>query len=297
MRNDRAIPGVIETVLARGGTTARINGARLQVVRGRTTWTVPLRACRSADLTADGSVRVELSGSPDGATHGLGAAVELPSPNPRAAEAFLGQLAAALAATEPAADGHGLVRVETRAGLLGRTTRHRNRIETIVLRLGLYVPALFVLGWLSPQDREGAVISLTVAGVCGAVGGFVLLRVARRVRSLWLLRGRGIGVVGQVTGFVRIWDKGAHLWQFSKVTYTTMDGQRMTDVVSVVTAWGFSKTTFPGAAVELNYDPERPTRASRPLTVGFAFRTLLLATAGAVPAWVFVLCVSENLPF
>ncbi|GGL87889.1 hypothetical protein GCM10010129_34670 [Streptomyces fumigatiscleroticus] len=39
-----------ETVLRAGGTTARFNGARLRIVRGRTAWTVPLlQALRSAD--------------------------------------------------------------------------------------------------------------------------------------------------------------------------------------------------------------------------------------------------------
>ncbi|GAA4325832.1 hypothetical protein GCM10023086_53130 [Streptomyces venetus] len=44
----------------------------------------------------------------------------------------------------------------------------------------------------------------------------------RRVRSLWLPGERGIGVVGRVTGYVHMWDKGGHLWVFSRMTFTTV---------------------------------------------------------------------------
>ncbi|MFF1651089.1 hypothetical protein [Streptomyces sp. NPDC058240] len=69
----------------------------------------------------------------------------------------------------------------------------------------------------------------------------------------------------------------------------------MRDIPSVVTVWGLSDQAYSGQ-VELSYDPEHPTRASRPLTVGFAFRTVLFASAAAIPATGFVICVLENLP-
>lgn len=283
-------------MLAAGGTTARFNGARLRIVRGRTTWTVPVRAVRSAALTPAGAVRITISGAPDqAAQHGLGQAVELRAPNASAAAAFLEKMTAALARTRPAADGHALVRVETRP---------RRRLELgprgqAVVRIARVVPPyallLVLLGLLSPLDGGTAAASLIVGGVAGLIGGVPLWRVVRRVRSLWLLRRRGIGVVGEVTGYVHIWDKGAHVWVFSRMTFTTLDGQLMRDIPSVVTVWGFSDQAYSGQ-VELSYDPEHPTRASRPPTVGFALRTLLLASAATLPATVFVLSVLENLP-
>lgn len=284
-------------MLAAGGTTARFNGARLRIVRGRTIWTLPVRALRSAELTPTGAVRITISGaSGQAAQHGLGLAVELQAPNARAAAAFLAQLTAALATTEPAADGHALVRVETqpqRQLQLGPRAQQAVRIAYV---LPPYALLLFLLGLFSPLDRGTAAGTLTVGGVMGLVGGIPLWRVARRVLSLWLLRKRGVGVVGKVTGYVHIWDKGAHLWIFSRMTFTTLDGQRMRDIPSVVTVWGLSDQAYSGQ-VELSYDPEHPTRASRPLTVGFAFRTLLLASVAAIPATAFVICVLENLPF
>ncbi|MGK5638330.1 hypothetical protein ACSNOK_08455 [Streptomyces sp. URMC 126] len=63
-----------------------------------------------------------------------------------------------------------------------------------------------------------------------------------------------------------------------------------------MTAWGSSPAAYEGR-VELVYDPEDPRRASRPLTVGFAFRTLLLAAVALVPTLVFLSCVRSNLPW
>ncbi|MGW3498624.1 hypothetical protein [Streptomyces sp. NPDC001020] len=297
MTSGRPISGASpETVLTGGGTTARFNGSQLRIVRGRTTWTLPVRALASAELTTSGAVWIEINGTPNQAEHGLGQAVELRAPNAHAAEAFLAQLTAALAATEPAADGHALVQVERKTkqspwqGALGR------RAKAIVFLLAPYVLLLLLLGWVSPLDGAEAGVSLGVGGALGLAGGFTLWRVGRRAHSLWLLRKRGIGVVGKVTGYVKIWDKGVHYWQFSKMKFTTVDGQHMWDVPSVVTTWAFSKHADTGQSVELNYDPERPNRASRPLTIGFVLRTLLLAAVGAVPATGFATCILANLP-
>ncbi|MCG0067718.1 hypothetical protein L0F81_31370 [Streptomyces tricolor] len=286
-----------ETMLSAGGTTARFDGVRLQVVRGRTTWTLPVRALRSAEATPAGGLRIRISGPPGHAAgHGLGASVELRAPNARSAQAFLAQLTAALAATEPVADGHALVRVERRQPPrreLGPRARAVVRIARVVPVYGL---VLFLLGLVSPLDAGTAAATLVAGGVLGLAGGVPLWRAARRVRSLWLLRRRGVGVVGEVTGYVRIWDKGGHLWVFSRMSFTTLDGQRMRDVPSVVTVWGFADRAYAGP-VDLVYDPEHPARASRPLTVGFAFRTLLLAAVAALPAAGSVACVLPNLPF
>lgn len=102
-------------------------------------------------------------------------------------------------------------------------------------------------------------------------------------------------MVGRVTGSVHIWDRGGHYWVFSRMTFTTIDGRRMVDIPSVVTVWGLSDGAHKGP-VELSYDPENPARASRPPTIGFAFRTLALATAAAFPTWGFLQILLANLP-
>ncbi len=298
MSNGRAKSGAPETVLAGGGTTARFDGSRLRIVRGRTTWTLPLTALKSAELSASGAVRIEISGAPGEARHGLGPAVDLRAPNSHAAKAFLGQLTTALAAAGPrAADGHALVRMTTqtrRPLTLGAGGLRAVKISTPLL---LYALLLFVLGLASPREEAGITLTtLGVGGVLGLVGGILLWRVGRRVRSLWLLRKRGVGVVGEVTGYVRIWTRGGHLWKFSRMDFTTVDGHRMRDVPSVVTTWGLSDNAWGGAQVELNYDPANPLRASRHLTIGFVFRTLLLAAVATVPTTVSALCILVNLP-
>ncbi|MEE1751955.1 hypothetical protein [Streptomyces sp. SP18CS02] len=284
-----------ETVLTGGGTTARFDGQRLLVVRGRTTWTLPVRAIASAAAGSGGTVRVEISGDPGRAQHGLGRVLDLPAANARAAEAFLGQLTAALATTVPAASGHALIRTHTQppsSYALGPGGRR-------ALRVGFYTAGyallLSLLGWVSPLEGTLAAVSLSVAGLLGLVAGAAVWRIARRVRSLWLLRRRGVGVVGKANGFVRIWDKGAHLWIFSKLTFTTVEGREMRDVPSVVSVWGLSGEAVTGR-VDLVYDPEDPARASRPLTVAFALRTALLTAVGLVPLAGAAVCVIPNLP-
>jgi hypothetical protein len=91
--------GAPETVLAGGGGTARFDGARLRIVRGRTTWTVPVEVLAAAEVTPRGAVRIVLGGTREDAAragHGLGTAVELPAPDVRAAEAFRRSVAVAL---------------------------------------------------------------------------------------------------------------------------------------------------------------------------------------------------------
>ncbi|MEV6329381.1 DUF3592 domain-containing protein [Streptomyces sp. NPDC051909] len=225
----------------------------------------------------------------------LGSAVELPTPNAHAAKAFLGQLTAALAAFEPAADGHALVQVGAVPRQSPRPGTRGRQAVAIALLLVLYAVPLVALGRVSPLKAGAAAFSLSAGGVLGLVGGFMLWRMGRRVRSLWLLRRRGIGVVGKVTGEVQHFDKGGPLWIISKLAFTTVDGQRMRDVRSVVSVWFLAAETV-GSQVELRYDPEHPDRAGRPLTVGFAFRTLLVAAVALVPGAAFALCVLVNLP-
>ncbi|GAA2832588.1 hypothetical protein GCM10010441_66500 [Kitasatospora paracochleata] len=286
-----------ELVISGRGATTRFDGSRLRIVRGRTTWTVPVQAVRSAAATSDGGVRVELTGHLSGAVHGLGEAFELAAANERAARAFLERLTAALAGVRPAEDGHALVRVEREQALPPAEANPLvQRAVVIGFLLLAYGTLLYLLAKVSPLDPATAQNDMVSGGPLALGGGIVLWRVGRRLRSMWLLRRRGIGVVGEVTGYVKIWTKGGHLWEFSKMSFTTIDGRRMKDVHSVVTVWGLSDAAVTGRPVELSYDPERPTRASRALTPGFVVRTLVLAAAGAIPLWESARFLVPNLP-
>ncbi|MFD7550119.1 hypothetical protein [Streptomyces sp. NPDC059816] len=276
-----------ETVLVHDGTTARFDGARLLIVRQRTTWTIPVRALRSTDLRSDGTVRVEISGPADAAEHGLDPVLELRGPNRRAAEAFFEQLRPAIARAATRSNGHALVdrydASETRREL-SPGVRRALRITGLLL---LYYAVLVVTDWFVTRTLWLTMVLTFVSGTAGIGGGTALWRVGRRFRSLWLLRRRGITVVGTATGRVRIWSDGLHLWEFSLMDFTTVDGRRMKGVHSVVTVWCLSEAAR--GPVELTYDPEHPARASRRPTVGFVGRTLLLAVVGLVASGAFVL--------
>ncbi|MFJ2739223.1 hypothetical protein ACIO3O_06100 [Streptomyces sp. NPDC087440] len=275
--------GTPEVVLTDRGGTARFDGARVQLVRGPSTWHIPVRALHTAELTGDGRVRIALAeGSGD---HGLGTEVLLPAASPVASEAFADRLHRAIRAAGPA-DGPVRVRREIAAPCSWgpRNLGRRARLLVQYAGLALLLAPLFLLAGLLAPPVDGLFYRLAATELAMLTGSIVLWRVGQRVRSLWLLRLRGIGVVGEVIGYVHIWDRGGHLWEFSKLAYTTLDGQYHRGVPSVVTVWGLSDKV--SGKVDLLYDPQRPTRASRPLTVGFAFRTLLLAAVGAVPAFV-----------
>ncbi|MFF2504157.1 DUF3592 domain-containing protein [Streptomyces sp. NPDC058067] len=299
MPNHRASSGAPETVLVRGGTTARFDGSRLLIVRGRTTWTVPVEALAFAELAADNVVRIEIggvAGDTPPPVQELGQSVELGATNARAAQAFHEQVSAAMARVRRAEDGRALVRMERESPGSFTLSPVGRRVAMVSCGIAVYALLLAALGAVGPLERGDAVASLILGGVAGLVGAGVLWRVGRRVRSLWLLRRRGIGVVGQVTGFVKIWAKGGHLWEFSRMRFRTVDKQYMQDVPSVVTIWAFKQGASSGRAVDLIYDPKKPSRASRPLTVGFAFRTLVFAVPGVLLVAYFSVSVWLNLP-
>ncbi|GAA2223845.1 hypothetical protein GCM10010232_05600 [Streptomyces amakusaensis] len=267
------------TVLARGGTTARFDGEHLTVARERSTWTVPVRALDSADLSADGTIRLTISGPADAATHGLGPLITLRGPNRSAVEAFFGRLGPAVARTPSAPDGHALIDHHVRRqAARARPGPARRKGLTVTGLLLLHHLLLTVIGLLALGDLGPAVLAVIALGTPGLGGTVILWRAGRRFRSLWLLRRRGIGVVGKCTGHVFM-SKDPHLWVFSTMDFTTADGRRMTHVPSVVSIRRLSNN--PLGQVELSYDPEHPSRASRPLTAGFIVRTLILAVPGA----------------
>jgi hypothetical protein len=162
---------------------------------------------------------------------------------------------------------------------------------------------LVVVGMRDPYRPEDANVGIALfhgmffsmfIGPIGLVGGAFLWQAGQRLHSLFVLRTRGISVVGTVSGYVRIWKKGSHHWKFSKLSFTTFDGQEMWNVPSVVSIWDFGRGRAQarvGAPVDVTYDPLDPTRASRPVSAGFLVRTLLVAAVGLVVMAFFVAAV------
>ncbi|MEU5216331.1 DUF3592 domain-containing protein [Streptomyces sp. NPDC020807] len=283
----------MESSLSGRGISARFNGARLSVVRDGTTWTIPLRAIAYVGGAADrAEVRIAISG-PDsgGARHGLGGSVVLAGPNRHAATAFADHVRASLAGVEPAEDGHALVTVERPPLATLPTGDKSSRAVLIGFLVCLYVGALWAVGATGPRPAGQAVASLTVGGALLALGAVGLWRVARRFRNSRILRTRGIGVVGQVDGYLRIWTSGGHTWVFPHLSYTTADGRRFEGVTSAVSAgWDVrtAKTT------EVLYDSADPRRAGVPPTAGFLARSTVLGLVSLFPLLLGLLAILMN---
>jgi len=273
MSDKRGPSQVPEIVLVSGRTSARFDGSRLLITRGRTSWTLPVKALSAAKLRARGTVVIAISGPAAAARHGLGPAVALRAPNARAARAFASAVSRALPA-RPAEDGHALVEVHTgpRRRYLP-TPRRPSRTTVITSALGAYVLLLAAWARFGPPPAG----SVVVGGVLLPIGLFTLWRTALRLRSLWLLRVRGI----RVTGTALETDEQA-LWTFPPLRFTTVDGRRMKDIISVTsTLLCFTPLFYEDQDVEVVYDPEHPERAGLPVSFGFVLRTLFLIAAGA----------------
>lgn len=78
MSDKRGPSQVPEIVLVSGRTSARFDGSRLLITRGRTSWTLPVKALSAAKLRARGTVVIAISGPAAAARHGLGP----PGPSP-----------------------------------------------------------------------------------------------------------------------------------------------------------------------------------------------------------------------
>ncbi|MFI1207627.1 hypothetical protein ACH4UV_08470 [Streptomyces sp. NPDC020802] len=275
MSDGRARTGAPEVVLAGGGTTARFDGQRLRIVRGTTTWTMPVRAVRAAESTPGGGVRIELSGDPgDGraARHGLGAGVSIPSRNAHAARAFTEQLQRALSTTATAADGHALVLVHTRQRVPSPRVRRLAAIGAAVLA---YAAVLGAVGWRGP---EGAGIALAVTGWMGPAGaGLLFFCWVRLIRDLVALRRRGITVSGRGEGTVRGF--GGNVFYFRRLGYRTVDGEEFTRVES---RGSVGVGTLGVGPVDVTYDPLDPRTATGPLSFHHVAVTLFLVLMGLV---------------
>jgi len=102
-----------------------------------------------------------------------------------------------------------------------------------------------------------------------------------------------VGVVGKVTGEVHVHMKGT-LFVFPKLTFETVRGREMRDVVSVVSV--FVVRLSWGSSVDVLYDPENPALVSRPFTVTFLLRPALSLAVGMAALLIFAFVVLINLP-
>ncbi|MEV0646587.1 hypothetical protein AB0I28_15115 [Phytomonospora sp. NPDC050363] len=281
------MPTAREVALVSRRLTARFDGRRLRVTAGRTSWTVPVGAIASAEPTSDGTVRVVFSGRAAHSTHGLGDGVDLPAGT---ADVFARVLRDVVATSTPAADGHALItRTEDPSWLTGRYGR-------LVTTWGLFVLGGLSVLLLQPLAgsvrRDDAVGLVAVIALTGAAGGFLLWRVVRRVRSLLILRRRGVEALGVSVRDHAVGGWGA-LFTFPVMDFRTVDGHLWRGVVSVASAWSFRARR---REVALVYDPLDPRRASRPFGPFFLLRTLVLAVPAVALLYAAGLCVYTNLP-
>jgi hypothetical protein len=264
--------GAPEVVLSGGGVTARFDGRRLLLVQGATTWTVPVRAVRSAELLSGGEVRIELSGDAEGAQHGLGAGVSIPCRNAHAAKAFTNRLQRALRASDTVADGHALVLVETRQHGTSPLTHKGIKIGTAVLA---YAAVLVIIGRYGAGEA-GA--ELGVFGVLGAAGLALLYFCwVRLIRDILVLRRRGITVSGHSEGTVAGF--GGNVFYFRVLSYRTLEGMSFKEVKSRGSVSGRTSGIGP---VDVTYDPLKPSTATGPLSFNHVWWTLFLVVTGLV---------------
>ncbi|MEU5884033.1 DUF3592 domain-containing protein [Spirillospora sp. NPDC047279] len=266
----------VEVVLSGRNTSARFDGSRLRVTRGRTTWTVPVQAVRGAGLLQDRSVRVELDAEVD--ERGLGRTVTLPYRNAAAALAFVERLQGALGP----ATGSPQVTVETSVRRLSLRQRRTLQIGGAVLA---YLLALVALGVLR---SDLATLLITSWFAPAGVGVLYLCRTFM-IRDVRALRRRGVTVAGRSEGTVRAF--GGNLFYHHLLTFRTADGRNLQRVRSRGTVSSFEKG---GRPLDVTYDPGDPRVATGPLTLSHALWTVVVAVFGLVLllSWIVVLVVA-----
>ena len=274
-------------VLAASGTTTSFVGDSIRIVRGGRVWTVPLLALRSVDFAPTGEVRLHIGGEPRTAKHGLGPTVLLPTPNRRVALVFVAEVRAFLATHDAVPDGQALIRVENRRGR-PRMDSNTAMVVKLIAALAVYLPLLTIVAWLPRENSDDVLRTVLLGGWAGGFGAYALWRVVMwRIRSMLILRGRGIGVTGEIGGTTRF-GSGAHIWMFPRLDFTTVDGRTMRGVTSVASANDWSARNGLGERITVVYDPENPELASGPFTIGYLLRTVVFGLSGVVALWIFI---------
>ncbi|MFH8410264.1 DUF3592 domain-containing protein [Streptomyces sp. NPDC018019] len=281
--------GRIPEVVLRGrGIVFRLEGYVVRVVRGRTTWTVPLAAIQRVEYTG-GRVRLELLG--DGVE---GGSFMLTTRNTVAADAFVQQLRTALTRVSTAEQRPTQVVVEV-------ARRRRWRLPGNP-QFWLFGPGLVAyLAFSSVAVNRGAeegIGDLVGFIMVGCPWGWLLLIWGWRdvVRDALILRRRGITVSGSIRDYdLRRVSEDSVKWH-PVYQFRTLEGERCV----VTQAVGHARKGRTGQ-VDVTYDPLSPTRVRgarrRRLAVcGFLmmFFGVLSVVLMVIPLWLFVCRLLEG---
>ncbi|GAB3209161.1 hypothetical protein GCM10027294_22440 [Marinactinospora endophytica] len=275
-----------EIVVSGRGFTARFDGERLRLVRGRNTWTVPVRAMRLVTVDADTTVRIGLSGDGRAARHGLGAEIVLSCRSANAAAAFAGSLQRALRARGTVADGHAPVEVETRERATDPRHRRRARVAGAV---AVYVALLVALGAFSGDPGTAWLVLGPISWTGPAGVGLVWFCWVWLVRDLVVLRRRGVTVAGHCDRVTRAF--GGNVLYTPVLSYRTVEGRSLSQVRSR----GFASASMwleGSGPVDVTYDPLDPARASIPLSRTHLGWTVFMVVLGVVLILVWVIGVT-----
>ncbi|MFH8411035.1 DUF3592 domain-containing protein [Streptomyces sp. NPDC018019] len=274
--------GRIPEVVLRGrGVVFRLEAYVMRVVRGRTTWTVPLTAIDRVAYT-QGRVLLELSG--DAVQDG---AFTLITRNATAADAFVQQVRTAL--TRLPATGQGPTHVVREDA--GRRWRLPSLSAGAKIALGI-VP---YLAFSAIAVEEGAKAGLgDLVGFTMAYGpaGWLMLYFGwtEVVRDALILRRRGITVPGRIRDYE--WRRiGEDSGEWHPVyEFRTLEGQRL-----VVTQTAGHAHKGGRSLVDVTYDPLSPTRVRGLRDKGLTIRGTVLTFFGVlsvllmlIPLWLVI---------
>lgn len=255
-------------VLKGRGGVMRLEGGEVRVVRGRTTWRIPLRAVgavESDDLT---SVRLRISGD----TSGDGFRVS--SGNRNAVSAFALGLRQALEGITPVEDGAALVTT----GLTPRAPfAPTPRAARVGIGAGGYLLLLILLFTVVDAPDQLRWLTATAFLLPGGAG---LLVVAWKffLRDPWILRRRGVTVPGEI---VRYRTSSKQQAMNPVLRFTTAGGVTVTHESSVTVLMRSRNLE-----VDVTYDPQEPSRARGGRAPAHLGVGLILTAVGATAAFV-----------
>ncbi|MFK8843695.1 DUF3592 domain-containing protein [Streptomyces sp. Ac-502] len=275
----RRIP---EMVLRGRGIVFRLETYVVRVVRGRTTWTVPLAAIDRVEY-AGGRVLLEVSG--DATQDG---AFTLITRNATAADAFVQQLRTALTRLPVPGQGPTHVVRETAGRRLPRLPRLSAGAKIalgIVPYLAFSVVAVNTGAEAGIGDLVGFIMAYGPAGWLMLYFGWTEV-----VRDALILRRRGITVSGRIRDYE--WRRaGEDSGEWHPVyEFRTLEGQCL--VVTQTAGHAHKGTRGP---VDVTYDPLSPTRVRGLRDKRLTVRGIVLTFFGVlsvllmiIPLWLFI---------
>ncbi|MEV0522380.1 DUF3592 domain-containing protein [Streptomyces sp. NPDC050439] len=258
----------MRVVLKGRGGAMRLESGEVRVVRGRTTWRIPLRAVGAVESDGATSVWLRISGD----TSGDGFRVS--SGNRNAVGAFAEGLRQAMQGITPVADGTALVTTgPTPRTPLSLSTRAA-RVTMGVCGYLLLLVLLFTVVQAPDQVKWLAPTAFLLPGGAG------LLALAWKVflRDPWILRRRGVTVPGEIIDYRTSTKQQA---MNPVLRFTTTGGVTVTHESSVTV---LMRRRDP--AVDVTYDPDDPSRARGGRALAHMLAGLVLGALGTAAALV-----------